>query len=196
MHYKRFLLYIFLFSALAASAGTQLIMQCEFRDFFKDFKISGALGFSSESAFAQKIYADKTMVGVIYHPAVGFHCAAFPLPFGKDEKRGTIAKAATLMWPAVINGVRDKLIHNYRTIMNSVNMDTVLPAPINVNSITTMVDQIVHHYAHNYDLVQKTYDTVQETITLTSDTKHRELLQRQADRLQICLKENNHEGIS
>lgn len=198
MEYKiySFLLPLFLLVASYSYTGGVLIMQCEFSDFFQDIKISGAIGFKSEHSLAKRVHADTTMVGLIYHPLIGLRCGALPTSTKDDEKKKGVARGLALMWPLVLNGVRDRAIQDYQDMVKKMSATPVYPIKKDYTDVIAATDIVLSDHADDSVLIQKMYNTIQRNAVQAVDKKQKEMLQRQAERLAVYLERNKHKGIS
>lgn len=196
--YHLLLLFFFLTGILPSHATVQLIMQCEFSNFFQDFKIQGAVGLSSQSSLMKKIHADTTIVGLLYHPSIGLYCGAMPTSMKEIRQKKSVAQVVSLMWPAFVNGMRDKVVKNYHDLQKMLDTpveNVVEEIPV-AQKTAELIDMVLHDYADHTAVVQKAYEAVKGTIALATDEKQKILLQKQMSRLEMYLGKNKQKGLS
>lgn len=188
-------LFCMVFCASHTYAQVRLVMQCEFSNFFEDFKIQGAAGFSSDHPFIKKIHADTTAVGLLYHPAVGLYCGAIPLLPKDFAQKKIVAQVASLMWPHILNGTRDRIVDSYRKNMDNINSSIHYPIKKDYSDSIAMIDMILCDHADDKDLLQMAYKTAQESALLVKDSKQKDMLYNQVKKLELYLGNNQQKGL-
>lgn len=189
-------LFCMVFFASYTYAQVRLIMQCEFSNFFEDFKIQGAAGFSSDHPFIKKIHADTTAVGLLYHPAVGLYCGAIPLLPKDFAQKKIVAQVVSLMWPHILNGTRDRIVDSYRKNMENINNSIHYPIKKDYTEDIAIIDLVLRDHVDNKDTLQMAYNTTKNSMFLANDSKQKNILYDQMKKIELYLGNNQQKGLS